>query len=65
MTEKIKIGVIGCGVGRNWVVGAAQCEDTTAWAVADLDRQLAQQIEEEVECHYDGNDGCPNGSVKR
>ena len=49
MTEKIKIGVIGCGVGRNWVVGAAQCEDTTAWAVADLDRQLAQQIAAENE----------------
>ena len=51
MPEKIKIGVIGCGVGRNWVAGATLCEDTIAWAVADLDRQLAHQVAEENEVH--------------
>ena len=49
MSEEIRIGVIGCGVGRNWVVGAALCEETIAWAVADLDQQLAHQVAEENE----------------
>ena len=47
MPEKIKIGVVGCGVGRSWVSGAALCEDTIAWAVADLDQKLARQVAEE------------------
>ena len=50
MSKKIKIGVVGCGVGRNWVTGAALCEDTIAWAVADLDQQLAHQVAEKTRC---------------
>ena len=44
MAEKLKIGVIGCRVGRAWVAGAKAGEDTIAWAVADLDQELAQQV---------------------
>ncbi|CAI8025963.1 Trans-1,2-dihydrobenzene-1,2-diol dehydrogenase [Geodia barretti] len=44
MADKIKIGVIGCRVGRTWVAGAKAGEDTTAWAVADLNQELAQQV---------------------
>ena len=47
MTDKIKMGVIGCRVGRTWVAGAHVGEDTIAWAVADLDRDLARQVAEE------------------
>ena len=56
MSKKIKIGVVGCGVGRNWVTGAALCEDTIAWAVADLDQQLAHQVAEKNEVHRVYND---------
>ena len=44
MGDKIRIGVIGCRVGRTWVAGAKAGEDTTAWAVADLNQELAQQV---------------------
>ncbi|MXW77601.1 MAG: hypothetical protein F4Z57_01120 [Gemmatimonadetes bacterium] len=44
--DKIKMGVIGCRVGRTWVAGAHVGEDTIAWAVADLDRDLARQVAE-------------------
>ena len=47
MEEKIKIGVIGCNVGRYWVAGAKAAEQTTAWAVADLNQELARQVAEE------------------
>jgi len=47
MGEKIKIGVIGCNVGRYWVAGAKECEQTTAWAVADLNLDKARQVAEE------------------
>jgi predicted dehydrogenase len=47
MTDKLKIGVIGCRVGRNWVAGAKAGEDTTAWAVADLNQEIARQVAEE------------------
>ena len=49
MIDKIKMGVIGCRVGRAWVAGARAGEDTIAWAVADLDRDLARQVAEEHE----------------
>ena len=51
MPEKIKIGIVGCGVGRSWVSGAALCEDTIAWAVADLDQKLARQVADESGVH--------------
>ena len=44
MADKIKIGIIGCRVGRAWVAGAKAGEDTTAWAVADLNQELAQPV---------------------
>lgn len=44
MAEKIRIGVIGCRVGQQWVAGAEAGEDTIAWAVADLDDELARQV---------------------
>ena len=44
MADKIRIGVIGCRVGRAWVAGAKAGEDTIAWAVADLNQELAQQV---------------------
>jgi len=47
MAEKIKIGVIGCNVGRYWVAGAKASEQTTAWAVADLNLDRARQVAEE------------------
>ena len=47
MAEKIKMGIIGCNVGRYWVAGAKECEQTTAWAVADLNQELARQVAEE------------------
>ena len=46
MQEKIKIGVIGCGVGRTWVAGAKAGEGTVAWAVADLNPDRAHQVAE-------------------
>ena len=49
MTDKIKMGVIGCRVGRTWVAGARAGEDTIAWAVADLNRELARQVAEDNE----------------
>ena len=47
MAEQIRIGVIGCRVGRQWVAGAKAGEDTLAWAVADLDGELARQVAQE------------------
>ncbi len=44
MAEKIKIGVVGCRVGRTWVAGSKNGEDTIAWAVADLNQELARQV---------------------
>ncbi len=44
MAEKIRIGVIGCRVGRHWVSGAKTGEDTIAWAVADLNCELACEV---------------------
>ena len=44
MAEKIRIGVIGCRVGRHWVSGAKTGEDTIAWAVADLNCELAREV---------------------
>ena len=41
------MGVIGCRVGRTWVAGARAGEDTIAWAVADLNRDLARQVAED------------------
>ena len=49
MIDKIKMGVIGCRVGRAWVAGARAGADTIAWAVADLDRDLARRVAEEHE----------------
>ena len=43
MTERIKVGVIGCRVGRTWVAGAQAGAATTAWAVADLNQDLARK----------------------
>ena len=47
MGEKIKMGVIGCRVGRVWVAGARAGKDTVAWAVADLNQDLARQVAED------------------
>ena len=47
MSDKIRMGVVGCRVGRNWVAGAKAGEDTIAWAVADLNRELARQVAKE------------------
>ncbi len=47
MSERIKVGVIGCRVGRTWVAGAQAGEATSAWAVADLNQDLARQVAEE------------------
>ena len=44
MAEKIKMGIVGCRVGRTWVAGAKAGEDTIAWAVADLNQELARQV---------------------
>ena len=49
MIDKIKMGVIGCRVGRAWVAGARAGADTIAWALADLDRDLARRVAEEHE----------------
>ena len=47
MADKIRVGVVGCRVGRAWVEGAHAGEDTVAWAVADLDRELARKVAQE------------------
>lgn len=44
MPDPIRIGIIGCRVGRAWVAGARAGDDTDAWAVADLNRELAQEV---------------------
>ncbi len=44
MADPIRMGVIGCRVGRTWVAGARACEDTVAWAVADLNKELAREV---------------------
>ena len=46
--DPIRIGVIGCRVGRAWVAGAKACDDTVPWAVADLNEELAQSVAEEL-----------------
>ena len=45
--QRLRIGVIGCRVGRKWVEGARAGEDTVAWAVADLNQALARQVARE------------------
>ena len=47
MPDKIKMGVVGCRVGRTWVAGAKAGKDTIAWAVADLNQELAGRVAEE------------------
>ncbi len=47
MADRIRIGVVGCRVGGAWVAGAQAGEDTVAWAVADLQQDLARQVAEE------------------
>ena len=47
MPDTIRIGVVGCRVGRTWVAGAQAGEDTVAWAVADLNQELARQVAQE------------------
>ena len=47
MADKIRVGVVGCRVGRAWVEGAHAGEDTVAWAVADLDQELARKVAQE------------------
>ncbi len=47
MSDRIRIGVVGCRVGRAWVEGAHAGEDTVAWAVADLNQELAHQVAQE------------------
>ena len=47
MSDKLKIGVVGCRVGRLWVEGARAGDDTVAWAVADLNQELARQVAQE------------------
>lgn len=42
--SKIRMGVIGCRVGSRWVDAAKVCDETEAFAVADLDRELAQEM---------------------
>ena len=49
MADKIKMGVVGCRVGKAWVAGAKAGADTLAWAVADLDGELARQVAAENE----------------
>ena len=39
--------MVGCRVGRAWVAGARAGEDTVAWAVADLNQELARQVAQE------------------
>ena len=59
MTERIKVGVIGCRVGRTWVAGAQAGAATTAWAVADLNQDLARKTAAEHKmnwpCWFDGS----------
>lgn len=45
--EPIKVGVIGCRVGRAWVAGAKVCDDTVPWAIADLNSELAETVADE------------------
>jgi len=47
MADKIRIGVVGCRVGGAWVAGAHAGEDTVAWAVADLNQDLARKVAQE------------------
>ena len=47
MPDRIKVGVVGCRVGRSWVAGARAGEDTIAWAVADLNQELARRVAHE------------------
>ncbi len=44
MTNKIRIGVVGCRVGGAWVEGAHAGSSTVAWAVADLNQDLARKV---------------------
>ena len=47
MAAPIKIGVVGCGEGRAWVVGVRAGADTQAFALADLNQELARAVAEE------------------
>ncbi|MCY4089191.1 MAG: Gfo/Idh/MocA family oxidoreductase [Caldilineaceae bacterium] len=47
MPDRIKVGVVGCRVGRSWVEGARAGDDTVAWAVADLNQELARRVAHE------------------
>ena len=47
MSDRIRIGVVGCRVGRAWVAGAHAGDDTVAWAVADLNQDLARRVAQE------------------
>ncbi len=47
MQERIKVGVVGCRVGRSWVAGARAGDNTVAWAVADLNQELARRVAQE------------------
>ena len=47
MTNKIRIGVVGCRVGGAWVEGAHAGSSTVAWAVADLNQDLARKVAQE------------------
>ena len=39
--------MVGCRVGRAWVAGARAGDDTVAWAVADLNQELARRVAQE------------------
>ncbi|MDE0141996.1 MAG: Gfo/Idh/MocA family oxidoreductase [Caldilineaceae bacterium] len=47
MANKIRIGVVGCRVGGAWVEGAHADSSTVAWAVADLNQDLARKVAQE------------------
>lgn len=47
MANKIRIGVVGCRVGGAWVEGAHAGSSTVAWAVADLNQDLARKVAQE------------------
>ena len=49
MTNRVRVGVIGLGVGRHHVYGYATCEQAELIAVCDLDASRIDQLSQDVE----------------
>ena len=47
MSEKIKVGVIGLGMGRCHLEGYKRCQDAEIIAICDIDKEKIEDAKEE------------------